>query len=249
MTEDPAVFHVIDREFSVGSVLSNSFGVWLANLIPFTLIGLLVYSPLIALQALAVAAAPDPSMARLSAALVQLLSNVASFVLTGALTYGAIQQLRGRRGGFFECVGVGLRRFFPILSVGFLMALCIFGGMFLLVIPGLVVMCMLWVAVPVAVVEKPGVLASLRRSRELTDGYKWPIFWLNVLLIAVNVGATFVLTLYFLAGVDSSKADLWLTLLLLPLSSFWAVTAAVGYHDLRLVKEGVDVAALASVFD
>ncbi len=43
-------------------------------------------------------------------------------------------------------------------------------------VPGMIAALMFYVAIPVSVIEGPGISESLRRSREMTDGYKKTIF-------------------------------------------------------------------------
>ena len=57
-------------------------------------------------------------------------------------------------------------------------------------IPGLIIYTVLWLVVPVAVVERPGIVASLRRSSMLTKGYRWQIFGM-VLILGVADGGGF----------------------------------------------------------
>jgi len=59
-----------------------------------------------------------------------------------------------------------------VIGVALLEMLAIVGGFLLLVVPGIIVSLMLMVAVPVAIIERPGVMASLKRSAALTKGIK-----------------------------------------------------------------------------
>ncbi len=53
---------------------------------------------------------------------------------------------------------------------------------------------MLYVAVPVCVIEKQGVIASLSRSRALTKGYRWQIFGLFLLVMVIGFIGLFILS-------------------------------------------------------
>jgi hypothetical protein len=96
---------------------------------------------------------------------------------------------------------------------------------------------MLAVAVPVCVVERPGIWASLARSRALTAGHRWKILGAMVLIgIIVSLVS-------LLAGIVSGGAGamgaLAVQFVLTALMGVWiSVAAAVIYHDLRLLKEG-----------
>ena len=171
------------------------------------------------------------------------------YFLTAALVYGTIRELRGSRANLGECVGRGLALVFPVIGVAFVAFIAGALGFLLLIVPGLIVVTMLWVAIPAAVVERPGVIRSLGRSRELTKGSRWRVFGIIVILFVIEVlptgvvdallGATGNLTAYLVVS--------WLVTAFV--MAFSAVVAAVGYHDLRVAKEGVDVEQIAAVFD
>jgi uncharacterized membrane protein len=179
------------------------------------------------------------------------LSAILTFVLgivAQAMTlYAAFQQMAGRPFSIAQSLGVGFGRPVPVFCVALLSGL--FGGLasLLLIVPGIIVFCMLYVAVPVCVIEKPGIFASLDRSAKLTKGCRWQIFGLLALLTIVSIIAQIVLKV--LIGVLTIWGQLlnfgWLVIA----TSFGAVLVAVVYHDLRMSKEGMDADHLANVFD
>lgn len=102
-----------------------------------------------------------------------------------------------------------------------------------------------WAAVPAAASGEPG--GYLRRSRGLTRGHRTRICAILLLLYGIEWGSARVVAI----GAESMS---WIArtavgwaqdLLVLSLS---AVLAAVGYHALRLEKEGVDVSKLKEIF-
>ena len=118
------------RAFSAGAVIGRSFSVWFGNFVPFSIVTLLVSVPVFAIVALA----PADSGSGLDA-LARVVSALANLVVTGALTYGVLQGLRGEavplggllRTGFAKLgsvllvsIGFGLVVFlsFPQLGVG-----------------------------------------------------------------------------------------------------------------------------------
>lgn len=255
------------RSFSIGSVLSRSFGILGRNIVPFTIMSVIVYTPLVAFLVLAPddsgqtsATAPadpydpdynpyeyaetrKPSLVRILVPL--LLMIVLPYVVTGALIYGVLKQLRGEPADMGDCLRVGFGRLFPILGVGILAGLLSALGAIALIVPGVILACMYWVAVPVAVVERPGVVASLKRSAQLTQGEKWSVFAiLLVLIVMQNVTQAI-----FDAALDDSTAGALVSLIpTIVFGMLGAVCAAVGYHDLRAAKEGVGIDQLVSVF-
>lgn len=116
--------------------------------------------------------------------------------------------------------------------------------------PTIYVWVMLWVAIPVAVMERRG-LGSLKRSRALTKGYRWGIFFLLVLLLFLGAGTELLRAAADIA-VSASEAPgavavEWIASAFI--NALSAVIVAVAYHDLRVAKEGADTNQIASVFD
>jgi hypothetical protein len=239
----------------VGGVLGRTFGVWGANLVPFCLVGLVVHSPvLLALVLIGLSGTSQP----LLVILLDFLSSFLTLVLTGAVTYGVFQELRGADSSAGEILRLGLSRLGTVFLTGLLSGLATFLGFCALIVPGFVLLSMWWVAVPVAVIESPGASASLSRSNALTEGNRW-----RVLAVALVIGTgvlvvTILLTaaLTALAGVRTatgSELSAWsqafLKLVLIPTQALAAVAPAIVYHDLRVGREGADVDELLKVFE
>jgi MFS family permease len=165
------------------------------------------------------------------------------------IVYGAFQAMRGRAVNLSECLRVGLGRFLPIIGLIICAYLAIWIGVMLLIVPGLILGIMWYVATPVCVVEQKGPLASLGRSSEITKGHRWKIFGMVLLLyiVAALVGgiisALLGLTGSFVLATLGTLAwtGVW--------GAFYAIFGVVTYHDLRVAKEGVDTDQIASVFD
>lgn len=111
----------------VGSVLARTFSIYARNLPSFGLISLVVFSPLIVYTAYVHLSATDP---RLHASDVASWSKVyvwgslvLSNVVAGPLTFGVIEQLRGRRPSVGACFGIGFARAPRVLATGFLLGL------------------------------------------------------------------------------------------------------------------------------
>ena len=139
--------------------------------------------------------------------------------------------------------GTSIKRFSSVCIETALSA----AGMMLCIIPGIIVAITLSVSVPVAVEEKPGVFASLRRSGELTKGYRDQIFGVFFVIGAINIALAFGFNM--LAYVSPS-ASLVLNAIREVLNTGISATAsAFIYYQLRSVKESLDLDELASVFD
>ena len=108
-------------------------------------------------------------------------------------------------------------------------------------------MTMWWVAVPAAVVERTGVSESLRRSGELTRGYRWKVFGVNI-FIYIGQFALDRLTNVVLAAAPIFSLVVNF-LVMAAITAYFAVVTAVCYHDLRAIKDGVGIQDIAQVFD
>lgn len=243
----------MSQSFGVGRVVARSFSIWLRNLIPFTLLSVIVYAPLIIYTIVMLSGALTHEKVTMWGRVGGFGGFLLDLIVAGALVYGTFQQLRGRPAGMGAALVVGLKRLFPVLLVGVLVGLCVAAGMVLLIVPGVILLCMLWLAVPVAVVERPGILASLRRSRELTAGYRGSIFGILLLLGVIKFGTFQILSTTMIdanSSVGDVKLYLWMTLFVgILLGTLSAVANTVAYHDLRVEREGVGVEELARVFD
>ncbi len=261
-----------DRRFTVGAVVAKTVSVWWKHVLAFTAMSIVVYTPLTGVFGLLLAtvttwnaaatagSSPSPEglpALGIAAAVVWLLTLVLAVIQAGAVTYGTFRHLSGERVELGEMIRVGFRRGLPIVAVGVLLWVGIMLGMVLLLVPGLMLLVASCVAIPAAVVERPGTFGAIRRSFALTRGYRWGLFaaGLAVLVIVwvlaavVQVGATVVFTLLLpqqqaMVGmiVASQLGNVFFSAL--PL-----VGISVAYHELRVAKEGIDTAALAKVFE
>lgn len=253
--------------FSVGDILKDTFRIYFANIVAFSLFAGLILSPALVVSALGtIRGAIDPM-----AALGYLFGGIALFfllgpVVTGAITYGVFQQLRNRHASVSDCLATGIRRLLPVLGVSFMAGLAIiavplvgvlissmlgYAAIFLIMIPcgivALIVAVMLQVAVPCAVIERPGVFGALRRSRELTAGYRWPIFGIMFVLGIINGGLNMLGNVLFMMKPELLAAFETVTTIFHTALS--ATSAALVYYTLRKLKESIDVEDIASVFD
>jgi hypothetical protein len=115
---------------------------------------------------------------------------------------------------------------------------------------------MYWLVIPVVVMERPGVFASLTRSAQLTKGVRWRLF--GTILVPVAVGFALQLTVVWGTGLSylaiisnqGSMAGVIAFFLVNALASAnFAVVNAVAYYDIRQSKEFVEIDQIAAVFD
>ena len=166
------------------------------------------------------------------------------------VVYGAFRQMSGMPVSIIESLRAGLHRIPAVIGLAICSSILMALGFALLIIPGVIVATMLFVATPVCVVERLGPFGSMERSAQLTKGHRWAIFGVLVLLIvpAIIVGALIDTTAEIaelnehLASIAHVAWDgIW--------GAAYAVLVIAVYHDLRVVKEGVDTAQIAAVFE
>jgi hypothetical protein len=231
--------------FRIGDALSKTFSVFGSKLSSFLVLALVPLIPVLILKLLALSGPPGAN-AGVFGGFVAILMVVLGSVAQAMTLYGAFQEMGGKPFSIGESLGVGLAQAVPVLGVALLGGLLTGLASILLIVPGLIVLCMLYVSIPVCVIEKPGVVASLSRSALLTKGYRWQIFGLLALVGIVNIIVQIVLALLGrLTLIGTLLEFVWLVIA----TSFGAVMAAVVYHDLRVAKEGLDIDNLANVFD
>ncbi len=234
-------------EFRVGSVLGRGFSILFNNIVPFLFLTVLIYSPLIIYTAMIDTSETMEESLAIWEGVVIFGSILLTMILTATLIYGTVQELRGQHATIGDCLSRGLSRTIPVLGVAILSMAAMTAGFIALIIPGYIVMTMLWVAIPVAVVERPGVINSLRRSSQLTKGDRWRIFGIILILgIIEGVPSQIIENM----NIDDVKVALMLSLAVTAfVGAVDAVVTAVGYHDLRVTKEGVGIEEIAAVFD
>jgi hypothetical protein len=238
---------IAQKQFSFGTVISQSISVFTANLVPFVIVSLLLLLPLLIYNLLAVGAPTAGfSGARLLAIVIQM---ILSQLLAATISFATFQYLRGQPVGIGECLSRGLSLIGPVFGVAFLAGLIIGVGLVLLVVPGIIAAVMLWIAIPAAVVERPGVVASLKRSADLTKGYRWTIFGILFVIGLILIIATIILSFVLLSAAGFTVFSIGAWVLQAIFGAFSATLAAVGYYFLRATKEGVDIADIAKVFD
>jgi hypothetical protein len=121
------------------------------------------------------------------------------------------------------------------------------------VVLGLATMAILYtmwfVAVAACVVERRGPFAAMGRSKQLTNGYRWRILGLILLMFTVTIIASVLIELV-LRPAGGATLTFLVTLAWTAIwGAYYAISVAVSYHDLRVAKEGVDIEQIVAVFD
>jgi hypothetical protein len=234
-------------EFRVGRVLSRSFNLLSRNFLIF-----FVVATVAALPNVLINRGTDRNLSGTTAGALVLgliLTIVLEMLSQAIVLYGAFQDMRGRPVNLGEALRVAFGRLLPIIGVSICVGFGVFLASLLLLVPGLILMTMWYVATPVCVVEQQGAFASMGRSSELTKGHRWKIFGM-ILLVVFAGGIAQLITLALLAQVENSVLTIVGSLIWNGVwGAFYAIFVVVTYHDLRVAKEGVDVHEIASVFD
>lgn len=161
-----------------------------------------------------------------------ILSLVATTLFTGMVVELVADVQDGKRDA---SAGQLLRAVTPVLwqliLVGVVAGVGVLVGLVLLVVPGLFLITIWAVAAPVVVLERPGGVRALGRSRELVKGHGWEVF--AVLLVFV-VGVTLISGVVELTAASAGAAAglvarVIMGVLTAPLS---ALAAAVLYFEL-----------------
>ena len=193
-------YNQIGRSVSIGRVLSRTFGAITSN--PGVM--LLIAFVFGALPQTAISYYQQTLDAPMRAGLLRprdyftivilaaLANMVLNLIVQGGLVRATMTAAEGGRATLGECLSTGLRRALPLLGVAVLSALGIGFGFLLLIVPGVILYLMWSVAIPVAVVERRGVIGSLSRSNELTSGAKGTIFALMLIVWVIMMAAAMV---------------------------------------------------------
>jgi len=172
--------------------------------------------------------------------MLQTFANVAILAVAWA-------RMNGRASSFLDAVRESGQRYRSAIFTSILQGFAAVLGLILLIVPGLIALAMMYVALPVCVVERTGATASINRSSALTKGHRWKVF--GIFLVATGGGGILVLVIETLAALSNPTVVAFTTYLAqvvyLPFS---AITSLVVYQTLRTAKEGPAVDTLAEVF-
>lgn len=172
----------MNRSLDIGSVIGRTFNIYVdqasvllpAAAVVFVLVGVVT----------AVLVAISPVL--LIVAFVVIL--VGTTLFTGMVVELVADVQDGRRDA---TVGQLLQAATPVIGqlilVGIVAGIGIAIGFVLIIVPGLILLTIWSVAAPVVVLEHPGVIAALGRSRELVRGNGWQVFGVIVVLF-IGVG-------------------------------------------------------------
>jgi hypothetical protein len=187
-----------------------------------------------------------------SAVLATILAMLSQAVVLG----GVLDAIRGRPVALVRSARIGLHRFFSLVGLAIVVSGLVGVGLALFIVPGIALYTIWFVATPVCVVERFGVFASMRRSTELTAGYRWKIFAMYLPILAAAVVIAGVLGAIEAGVFPALESDLALPLARTAnliwsavWTAFYSIAVVVTYHDLRAVKERVSTTQIAAALE
>ncbi len=172
------------------------------------------------------------------------------YFLIGILAYRIFMDLEGRASNIGETLKHALARAFPLLCLGVAYggivlapALVIvfypelYGAFFILIIPSAYIAVIFFAAMPVAIIEKAGLVECFGRSAALTKGFRWKISGLIILIILLHTVWTVLVKLLFEFVVIDFDAVYWATFAAIfavntVITAYFAVVVTVGYTAL-----------------
>lgn len=167
------------RRFGVGHALSTTLSLFTKNLWLITKIVFLVVTPFQVFKVLSLSDASD-EWQKMSALLLGWLCNL---LIAPALIYALMKILETRTTpGVNECFRWGLTKIGRLAVCAAISSVLQGLGYIFCIIPGIIVTLTLAVVYPVAILERGSVADVLRRSSQLTRGFRWEILAVEILL-------------------------------------------------------------------
>ncbi len=112
-----------------------------------------------------------------------IVSWLAAVVVQGAILHLTLESLEGRTATLRESLRAVRPRYFALVFTTLLVGIITVIGIFLCIIPGFIALTFLAIAAPVCFRESLGPIDSLQRSIELTEGHRWAVFAIYLLLV------------------------------------------------------------------
>jgi hypothetical protein len=102
------------------------------------------------------------------------------------LVYGGVTAMRNGKPRFGEIMSKGFRGMLWVAALGLLMSLCIYVGMIIFLIPGIILALCWAVVLPAQIMERKG-LGSFGRSMELTRNNRFSILGFSLIMLVVLI--------------------------------------------------------------
>lgn len=172
-----------------------------------------------------------------------LVSFVASFLVQAALVK-AVQDVRDGRADLSigQTVSAASQVIWPVAGASILAGLAIVAGLLLLIVPGLYLITIWAVLVPVIVLERAQVFSAFGRSQQLVRGNGWNVFGVLVITFLILLVSQLVLAL-ILSGLSQALSNAISTVVTGALvAPFQALVVTTIYFRLVGVESGASPA-------
>lgn len=205
-------------QLDIGRTLERILAVYRERAGVLIPLALLLFIPAALLQALAY---EGLGYALLVTLLATAVATVATYLYEGMV----VQSVRDLEDGVRDHTIGGLARsvlpvLVPVIVASFIAGIGITLGFLLLIVPGLILLTLWALVVPVLVIERPGVLDAFGRSHRLVRGNALHVFAVLVALFLIQLVVTFVFSLVLIAvlgiSLGSAVASLVVNTLLVP---------------------------------
>jgi hypothetical protein len=223
----------MDRKLDTARVFERIFEIYRDQ---FTLLipaALVIFVPVALLNGL-ILAEGDVLLALAAAAI----GVIATYWYQGMVVEAARDILDGRRDQTVgSLIGAASPVVGPLIVAGIVAGVAIGIGLLLLIVPGLILLTIWAVIVPVIVIERRGAFEAFGRSRELVRGHGWQVFSVIVVLFLLQFVVSAASQAILVGLTDSfagyAIADLVERLLIAPLS---ALAASVMFFELKAMR-------------
>ena len=257
------------RPLSTGELLDRTFSLYRSHFGLFLGIFALPYLVVLAFQLLGLVF--QSSVPKLSNILLTLAWSVGAGLLTlivsavsEAATVIAVSNLQlGRPASVTDSFSRVKGHVLGVVGISFLVSMAAGFGFFAIIVPGVILLIIWSLAVPVKVLENKGVFDSMSRSVELTKGDWGRIFVIGLLILALKFGVSSLLQWPVLiaagfsirGGVRQFTVGWQIAVLLSGFVSTSLVGAlatiafSVVYYDERVRKEAFDLQLMMTTLD
>jgi hypothetical protein len=188
---------VPERRLGVGAVISETFSLLGRHLVALVLSAFVIFFLVGIVTALLSGPARDElSWGELLLVLLAIMIRLAAEALYTGFVVRLVERARGGDpagttiGDLFSSATPAIP---ALIGMSILFGIAVGIGLFLLVIPGLILLTIWAVTAPAIVIEGSGALESFGRSRELVRGNGWRVFWTLVVVWLLTALITAVL--------------------------------------------------------
>ena len=168
-------------------------------------------------------------------------SMFAAFLLQASLVKAVQDEREGRREmTIADTVNAAMPFLVPVAIVSIVAGIAIAIGLILLLVPGLWLMTIWAVIIPVIIIERSGAFESFGRSQDLVRGRGWHVFFTLVLVYIIQLVVGLLLDVIFSALPGSLRDGLSTVIAGTLVAPFLAIVVTLIYY--RLVGDGAATA-------